>query len=98
MPERLTWQYSDQVLDELGFLDPDAEEDFYALLYRLAADPTDKSELVEPVPGFPDLMTVTFSQCVLMYQIGQYLTALQLRQLSGGSFNAGGGGGDPSRL
>lgn len=81
---RRPWQYSDQVIAEISFLPPDTEEDFYALLYRLAGDPTDKSELVEVVPGHPDLMTVAFDDCVLMYQIGpETLTALLLRRPPG---------------
>ncbi len=84
MPDRLPWQYSDQVLDELGFVEPDVEEEFYALLYVLAGNPGDESLLIQSVPGRPDLMTVTFNSAWLLYQIGkEELTALVLRQVPG---------------
>jgi hypothetical protein len=84
VPERLPWQYSDQVLEELGFCEPDAVEEFQSLLFQLAGNPTDESQLIQPVPGRPDLMTVTFDSALLLYQIGRNeLTALVLRQLPG---------------
>lgn len=84
MPDRRRWQFSDQVLAELGFVDPDVEEEIRSLLYDLAADPIDQSQLVQPVPGMPELMTVTFDAALLMYHIGPLiLTALLLRQIPG---------------
>lgn len=96
MRNRLSWDYSEQVLEELGFIEPDVEEDLYSLLYQLAGDPTDESQLIQPVPGYPDLMTVTFGGCLLMYHVGPRLTALLLRQLPGGTFDAGSGAPAPS--
>jgi hypothetical protein len=86
VPKRLSWQFTDQVIEELGFVPPDVEEEFYALLYELAGNPTDERQLTQSVPGLADLMTVTFDAALLLYQIAaEKLTALLLRQLPGTS-------------
>lgn len=86
MPKRLSWQYTDQVIEELGFVSPEVEEEFYALLFELAGNPTDESQLTQSVPGRSDLMTVTFDAALLLYQTAaEKLTALLLRQLPGTS-------------
>lgn len=98
VPDRLSWEYADRVLEEIGFLDPDTEEDFYSILYRLAGDPRDPTLLVEEVPFFKDLLTVRFRDCFCLYRLGEKLSALLLVQTAAGTFDAGSGGPSTLRL